>query len=133
MHIPTLLSPADAVAQVTDPAFGDPLFCADVTVIDADFCDDNLAQPATYAGLAQRIFEGEPQDGFLRLTLKCGVTELVHHVPGAICGDLAKAFKSPDPIFVVKHGKRGDRLMFLDLTSVASITHEFYRDREDTA
>lgn len=133
MHIPTVLTPADAVAQVAEPTFSDPLFGADVTVIDADFCDDNLAQPTAYAGLAQRIFEGEPQDGFLRLTLKCGVTELVHHVPGTICGDLAKAFKSPDPIFVVQHGKRGDRLMFINLESIAAVTHEFYRDREDTA
>jgi|GEM_PF-4802100 len=133
MHIPTVLSAADAVAQITDPAFSDPLFGADITVIDTGFSDDNLAQPAAHAGLAQRIFEGEPQDGFLRLTLKCGVTELVHHVPGTICGDLAKAFKSADPIFIVKHGKRGDRLIFIDLESVATITHEFYRDREDAA
>lgn len=66
--------------------------------------------------------------GFLRIVLKSGAIETPHHVDGAICPDLFNALKSGDGTFVVPYGKRRAQMGFIDIGSVAFISHDLYGD-----
>ncbi|MDN3713417.1 hypothetical protein QWZ10_19820 [Paracoccus cavernae] len=66
--------------------------------------------------------------GFLRIVLKSGAIETLHHVEGAICPDLFNALKSGDGTFVVPYGKRRAQMGFIDIGSVAFISHDLYDD-----
>ncbi|AGT09331.1 hypothetical protein [Paracoccus aminophilus] len=85
------------------------------------------AEPA-HAALAQRILDGVTGDGFLRVTYSSGVIEKIHHIPAALGGDVARACRSNEDFLVIRHGRRLDRVVYLNLGHVASIAHEYYRE-----
>lgn len=97
MHIPTFPTTQDAEPVTQDTASALP------TV------------PATAPGL-----------GFLRIILKSGAAQTLHHVDGAVCPDLFNALQSGSGTFVVPYGKRRSQMGFIDIASVAFISHDLY-------
>ena len=83
---------------------------------------DTTAAEAPMAASAPSAF------GFLRVVLKSGAIETLHHVDGAICPDLFNALKSGDGTFVVPYGKMRTQMGFIDIGSVAFISHDLYDD-----
>lgn len=81
-----------------------------------------LDSPAINAAATQ------PSLGFLRIVLKSSAIKTLHHVDGAICPDLFNALKSGDGTFVVPYGKRRAQMGFIDIGSVAFISHDLYDD-----
>ncbi|MDN3712193.1 hypothetical protein QWZ10_11020 [Paracoccus cavernae] len=88
------------------------------------------AEPVTpeHKGSAIDAVAALPCLGFLRIVLKSGAIETLHHVDGAICPDLFNALKSGDGTFVVPYGKRRSQMGFIDIASVAFISHDLYDD-----